>query len=38
MEKIVEVIMGLLKNADWSSIFAILATTIQTLKNMIGIA
>lgn len=38
MEKIVEVIMNLLKNADWSSIFKVLATTIQTIKNMIGLA
>lgn len=38
MEKIVEVLMSLLKNANWESIFKVLATTIQTIKNMIGMA
>lgn len=38
MESIVDIIMGLLKNADWASIFKVLAQTIDTIKRIIGMA
>lgn len=36
MEKIVDIIMGLLKSANWGQILSVLISTIQTFLKMIG--
>ena len=36
MEKIVDIIMNLMKDANWIQIFGVLLETIKTFLNMIG--
>lgn len=36
MEKIVDIIMGLLKDANWGQILGVLIQTVQTFLKMIG--
>ena len=38
MEKIADIIMALLKNANWAEILKILAQTLETLRHMFGAA
>ena len=38
MESIFDMIVALLKNADWSAIMVIFAQTIDTIKRIIGAA
>ena len=36
MEKIFDIIVGLLKGADWSSILSVLMQTVETFLRIIG--